>query len=243
MGDKVITVGIEMPDDFPIQDYNHIHSKMQLFANSHPTEFAEYGGGWNALAYRFSYTADNDDEFREALKNNDRYLQERGLFGFFVSGLSVVESFSYALYFIGSILDAARFPISTEEDLRNVNPGRTANRFQAAFPGSDISDVVSNVVKSNSFTEWKLVRNILAHRSTPGRHISVELAPEQFTITDSPESPPPAPSPTQQQRRTDVWKLQGLSIDEDLTSGRRAWIAGVLADLMQSARRFVDDRT
>lgn len=42
----------------------------------------------------------------------ERYRQERDLFGFFVSGLSAIESTNYGLFAIASMLDPNRFRIA-----------------------------------------------------------------------------------------------------------------------------------
>ena len=44
----------------------------------------------------------------------ERFIQEDALFGFFVNGLSVIESFFYGLYWIGSMVDTNSFPVLTE---------------------------------------------------------------------------------------------------------------------------------
>jgi hypothetical protein len=47
---------------------------------------------------------------------------KRDLYGFFVSGLSVIEGFCYALYAIAAMLRSDRFPITTDENKKNVHP-------------------------------------------------------------------------------------------------------------------------
>src|SRR5215212_7163403 len=86
-------------------------------------------GGWSAIGYRFYACAEYDESFSSSFRQHpglppalERYGQERDLYGFFVSGLSVIESFFYGLYAIASMLRSDRFSILTDDEKRKIGP-------------------------------------------------------------------------------------------------------------------------
>jgi hypothetical protein len=149
------------------------------------------------------------------------------LFGFFVTGLSVIESFFYGLHAIAAMTGSSDFPMESDAEHRKVNPENTISRFETAFPAEPIlgsfasirkKDDDGKVVNTPPYEEWRDIRNVLAHRSAPGRII---------TPTTEPGSQAP-----------DVWRLRDLAIDESLTVSRRQWLAGTLASLLAAAEQF-----
>ena len=75
------------------------------------TPWIEFRGGWKALEIGYETCCENDRVFREAIRRNshsDLYIQERELFGFFTTGMAAVESFFYALYAFGWMLNRGK---------------------------------------------------------------------------------------------------------------------------------------
>jgi hypothetical protein len=219
---NVITVGYPVPDDFPAAQYNLIHTTMQRRATE--TLFWEYGFAWNAVAYRFTQTADHDDAYRRMLAgsgdaNMIRYQQEKELFCFFTAGLSVLEAFFYAMHSAAAIADPASFPMATEGDLKRVGIRLTKGRFARRFPAESLTQAMTSVVADPSLDRWERVRYVLVHRQAPGRVV--------FGSTVR-EAPP------------DEWKLEGLTLDANLTSSRRTWLSQVLTSLMACGLEFVE---
>jgi hypothetical protein len=113
------------------------------------------------------------------------------------------------------MLDAKNFPLVTAEDKRSVNPERTAEKFGMTFPRETITLVLKRLKESQDYQRWKTMRNILSHRSTPGRQI--------FRGGD---------------RDGDAVWGETIQIDEDITVSRRRWLAKTLAGLMEAADAF-----
>src|SRR5437763_13200806 len=118
MPKKLITVGLEMPQDFPTDPYNAVHDSINSWPNRPDVPWLEYALAWNAVAYRFQALADHCDTFTASVNRaggapsmSERYVQERELFNFFSNGLAAIESFFYGLYAIASMLDPAKFPM------------------------------------------------------------------------------------------------------------------------------------
>jgi hypothetical protein len=64
------TVGIQMPQDFSLDDYNSIHEccRKKIRCKSLYNQFA---AAWNAVAYRFRSMCEHDEAFRKALATSD----------------------------------------------------------------------------------------------------------------------------------------------------------------------------
>jgi hypothetical protein len=231
---RVSTFGIELPDDFPKGPYEAIHAQV----NSGPRDAnvdCHYRGAWNAVANRFLSCTEHDAAFNESVRRAgnapghlERYIQDNSLFGFFVTGLSVIESFFFGLHAIAAMTGSSNFPMQSDAQLRQVTPESTISRFETAFPADPILVSFESIrtksgegksVNAPPYEEWREVRNVLAHRSAPGRII---------TPTNVPGSQIP-----------DVWRLKDLAIDESLTASRRQWLTGTLADLLAATERFV----
>lgn len=132
----LLTVGIEMPADFPVKPYEAIYNRLASKQDTYFDSWYEFIRAWDAVAYRFRSCAEHDEAFAESIRRAgkgppppERYIQDRELFCFFVSGLATVECPCYGLFAIGSILDAQSFPFVTPDDKRNVSPDKASDPF------------------------------------------------------------------------------------------------------------------
>jgi len=105
------TIHLPMPDDFDLVAYERIASRIAPLHEVHPDSWPEYAGGWSAIGFRFYACAEYDESFARSFRQHggsppppERYGQERDLYGFFVSGLSVIETFGYGLFAVASML-------------------------------------------------------------------------------------------------------------------------------------------
>jgi len=216
LSDPLITVGIIMPQDFPQTKYEAIHQHCQPKIEANPDEkWDEYMFAWNAVAYRFSALAEHDEKFRSAFSGTgakDRYIQERELFGFFVTGLSTIEAFSYGLYFLLSVEHPDSFPV---DNRRAITVKKTTGCLRAALPDEPLTPRLEDLLIDQTFISWEEIRNVLAHRGAPGRNISLGSS-------------------------EDTWKLEDIPINPDLTKSRREWLAGLLNELFDKTYLFVE---
>jgi hypothetical protein len=214
------TMGI--PQDFPLRPYNNIRNRLGGERDKHPDSWSEFASAMNAVEYRFHSCAEHDEAFAESIRRAgnsppapERYAQERELFCFFVTGMSAIESFCYGLFAIGSMLDAQAFPFVTTEDKRNITPEKTADKFRTTFSGENITSILKRLTESQDYQRWRTMRNILSHRSTPGRKFFRGGARDGDA----------------------VWG-EKIMIDEDTTVSRRRWLAKVLDDLLEATDAF-----
>jgi hypothetical protein len=224
------TVGLVMPDDFPTATYEAIQARVSSRTGVEPALAAHYQGAWRAVAYRFLACADHDKAYtassRRAGANPsqpERYIQERELFSFFMSGLSTIESFCLGLFAIGSMLKADMFLMTKPGHLKQIDLKKTPEQFATALPREAITAALQDVNNMPQFEEWNTIRNILTHRSAPPRIIYGWVG-----------SPPPEGD------RVD-W-LHDIRLDENTTASRRAWLAAILHTLMKAAEGFTGTR-
>ncbi len=223
---RVSTVGIVMPSDFAVAPYTAIHARITAKIPTNHIAWSHYAGGWNALAYRFRACAEHDTAFTKSLRRagavpppNERYVQDRELFGFFVTGVSAIESLCYSLFAIGALLNLKEFSISEPRQLKAITPAKTTEQFAKVFPTEAITTTLAGMLGDAQYEQWCTIRNILAHRSAPGR---------QFT-----QSFPPQPLDEHV-----LWSDGGIPIDIATTSSRRAWLATTLQKLLNATDAF-----
>ena len=211
-----------MPSEFPIEHYETIHKRIKKFVYKCPKSWKQYSGAWNAVAYRFKACAKHNIIFTDSViragntpKASERYIQEKELFNFFVTGLSVIESLLYGLYSIVSIVKPDCFPITKQGHLRGINPKKTSENLNCAFPEEEISKKIKMLVESKDFIEWSDIRNILAHRASPGReiHVGGELNSKAFWI-------------------------QGIQINENATASKFKWLTCTILNIMEEIDDF-----
>lgn len=215
---------INMPADFSDEPYDNVYKRLTNARGQHPL-WPEYSFAWTGLMYRFRSCTEHDEVFTKSVTkfgstppdSSERYNQERDLFGFFVTGLSAIECACYGLFVIGSMLYPQRFPFATDDDKRHVKPKTTLEKYQSAYQNERLVCVLQRIINEQQYRNWTKARNILAHRSNPGRVI--------YGSTKGPA-------------KTPEWMLQDIPIDSTATASRREWLANSLRDLLTEADHF-----
>lgn len=220
-----LTLPPAFPDDLFEELRNRVGTKVPPGSSA-----AEYlGGSYNGLRYRLRACADYSEEFTHSINTlgvetlgMERYQQERSLFGFFVSGYSALDSFGFFMHTAAAQVDPTHFPMQKPGHLKSISFKATPNLFAKAFPGEAIATELNKSKNDPAFTQWDNFRNILAHRSAPGR---------AFYASAGASTPDPPPD----------WKIApaaNLKIDADLTPCRLAWLTDTLAKLVSAADVF-----
>ncbi len=196
------TNGLTMSSSFPVEHYESIHKNIVEFYGKH--EFYEhYAGSWNALAYRYQAAIEYGDEFVESLKTFgttpsplNRFTQERLLFDFYSSSFSSFEAMYYGLFSIGHFVSPEHFPISSPRDQQRISLGSTRKAYLGAFPTDQIISSFDTIASDSQYKKVREVRNVLSHRTAPGRRIFVGLGTEDAPTTE--------------------WKLNDTPLDQNL---------------------------
>ena len=212
-------IGLPAPLDFAVAPYEAIHGRVSSKKDSHPDPWTHCAGAWNAVAYRFISCAEHDEAFTASVGAHgnsppqpQRYMQEKDLFGFFVTGFASLDSFCYGAYAFAAMVRPLDFNLA---DPRLINRERTEDKFSTSFPTEALTRALAALKEDPDFKKWKDIRNILAHRTVPGR---------RFSRGGSEDG-------------TALWH-NGITIDQTTTSSRRQWLAGTLRDLLEAADAF-----
>jgi hypothetical protein len=218
---RLCTTGMNVPDGFPVDAYNDIS---HIIGNKIPTAHISwdyYAGAWNAIGYRYLLMLESSESFSNSISrygagppSEERLKQENSLFTFFSAGLSVIESFSYGLYAITSFINPTVFPIATVADIKNISTENLCNKLLKYYPKDNVSLSMKNIIKDTDYQNFKSVRNVLIHRSAPGRYIHVN-------------------------EYSGVWKLDGLTLDDKFTPPKCKWVMDTTNVLINDAYDFV----
>jgi hypothetical protein len=166
----------------------------------HRFEYQHFYSAWVAVVFRLRACAIHSQEYTATFQrtggttqDEDLYLEDDALFGFFVKGLSALESFAYSLYALGALIctpaerpsipPPAQFPLlhpRQPQRLRAITPTETLHAFEQAFPGEPLTALLGQMISDGAYRQWSEVRNVLAHRvATAGRAIQYQAFPRE----------------------------------------------------------------
>lgn len=219
--------GLLMPPDFPSAAFERTYARARQIANCSAALEDQFTGAWNAISYRYLDLCSEGDDFTASVTAADggasleqRYKQERHLFGFFSAGFSAFEAYFYGMFAIGGMLNSTEFRMATPKEQQAVSPTSTSRLYERVFPTDVILANFQALFADAAYREWKEVRNVLTHRTAPGRTIFVSIG--------SDEDLPPR------------WKINNIVLDEKTAPSRRAHASRMLGTLMSAADDFVE---
>jgi len=196
---------------------------------------------WQAVRYRYRSCAECSEEFKELLDNPSEawqagwgdeeltYKLERCIYIFFMSALSVFDSFALGLYFLGNAINAAAFPDVANP--RKITRAATHRAMSAAFPHDAITGSLASLGKDARFNTIDHIRNLLGHRISGRRSVrsSGTLQKDGSFTTDFHE---------------ETWHIPGapgkLAFDKELLQRHLSDITDLLSSLAAAARTFAE---
>lgn len=210
--------------NFPQEKYESIYYVLSS-KYAERKEYEHFSGAWNAMSYRYKATTDHGKYFIKLLKEDGatpppekRYLQEMALFDHFSSCFSVFESTCYGVYAIGSIVDPKFFPLETQMDQQKVSPKSTQKAFENAFPGDPVISAFERLFADAEFQKWREIRNILTHRTAPGRKVYISIGGEDTPPTE--------------------WKLNNIPLDASIMELTENGMRRNLTNLLEALEIF-----
>lgn len=219
--------GLAMPAEFPRLEYEAVMANALKRAQQGEA-YEQFLEAWNAVAFRVLAVRDYEKEFSVSLAKQDRsaaarYQQERQLFGFFSNGYSVIDACFYAAFSLGALLKKDAFPIATPKDRQRITPNSTQAAFLKSFPDDVFCSLLAEIATHQALIEWREVRNVLTHRSAPGRRMFVSFSSDH--------------------QLADEWKLNGIVLNKEMAPFRRKqleeWLVQFIAGLNSfTAKRF-----
>lgn len=224
---------LDVPDNFPTAAFDAIAEMTHDTWVGRKRALKEFAGSRNAIVYRFLACAEHGEGFRSSLEAHGatppprlRYEQEQHLFGFFVNGFAAVESFYYSLYVIAHAVDPVAFPLESFENQKGVTPDGTTRRFERRFAADPLTATLREVLNDPAYASWKGMRNVLAHRTSPGRAFSTTMGRAEGWSATYPNVDFAATS-------------ENIPVEDGLTSARLEWLGVSLGRLMSGCEAFV----
>jgi hypothetical protein len=216
-----------MPNGFPDRTLTTI--KGLVCPKLQQEDLNNFLGAENGIRYRFRACADYSGSWTNSFRMHgdappmpERYHQDHTLYGFFLSGQSVLDSFSFFLYFLASTLNQAHFPTNDPNQYWKINCKFIADKFEAAYPEEEITVALLALVTNHEFKQWSIFRNILAHRAAPGRKLNMGSNPGSLI--------PPS-----------TWNIDPSGetfFDDTLTEFRLAWLLDTLVAMLDATEQF-----
>jgi hypothetical protein len=221
--------GLLMPTDFPSPSFERVYSRALLRSAGNASAYEHFSAAWNAVSFRYLAHCDDGDAFTASVSAPDggesleqRYQQERHLFGFFSNGFSAFESFFYGMFAIGALLHPAQFPLTSPKEQQAVSPSSTDRIYTRAFAGDPVLAAFAAVFMDSAYKEWKEIRNILTHRTAPGRTIFVSIESDEDLLAR--------------------WKINDIELGTQTAPIRRSHTARMLGSLLDAAALFTEAR-
>jgi hypothetical protein len=228
MARTLVNNALVPPPEFPSGPYEEVFSIVGKHCSGHAC-YEHFGGAWNAIAYRYAGMVSAGDTFSSSIKAHgdapapeERCAQEIALFGFFSNAFSVFESYSYGLFAIGSYLDSSSFSLATPADQQAVSPTSARRAFIKSSLSPGLVTSFDKLFASTEYMEMKAVRNILSHRSAPGRILYASIGGDDEVDQAA------------------KWKINDITLDATMTGARRASIAELLESVLVDAAVFVN---
>ena len=242
-----------MPPSFPMDEFRAFGlATTPLFPKTLSSEDlndplnrrTHFDWSWQAVRYRYRSAAECSEEFKALLANPSgtwqagwgdeelTYKLERCIYTFFMNGLSVFDSFAYALYFLGHAIQPAAFPDVAK--LRNITRKATGKAFAGAFEQEPLTKLLANLSSNAEFGVIDELRNILGHRLS-GRHSvrSSSTMNRDGTLT--------------RDFHEETWHIPGatvsLTFDPDMLQRVLDGIADLLKTMTAAALQFAESHT
>lgn len=217
--------GLRVPPEFPVAPYETIYEVVTKKYGQH-AYFGHHAEAWNALAYRYQEIVDAGELFAALLRAHGtapvpehRYAQERAIFDFYSSGFSALECAFYGFYAIGMLLSADGFTLASERDQQRVSPGSTKDAYARAFPDDPFIAVLESILGDPDFQSWRAVRNVLTHRTAPGRRMYASIGGGDELQTE--------------------WNLNGMPLSDTIAVNGRRNLVRVLETLLVGGADFI----
>jgi hypothetical protein len=238
-----------MPPAFPETDFRAFGAAAHAFfpelvsdenLNDKQERRRHFDWSWQAVRYRYRVSAECNREFKALLANASKswregwgdeelnYKLDRSIYTFFMSALSVFDSFGFCLYFLGHAIRPGAFPSIANP--RGITRKATICAFGVSFPDATITALLAALPQDEGFATIEAVRNLLAHRISGRRSVRASSTlPDGITW------------------REDVWYIPGsngkLIFDEELLQHYLDDVTRLLTTLSAAARLFAESQT
>jgi hypothetical protein len=121
----------------------------------------------DVIAAKFAKAVNRPNRAAQLTKR--MHTESQLLYEFFANGLSALESFGFASYYLGVGIDAKKFPINRKR--RTITPEAVLEAFKNFAPTDQFTVDLEKSMNSRQRVMIKAMRNMLLHTVDPGRTI------------------------------------------------------------------------
>jgi hypothetical protein len=228
--EKIAEIASHTPIDFPSAEYEEIRQLFRShYAITHRDLRLVFGEAWNALLYRYRAMDEYNKEFTALIKQRSdtpfevfecRYKQEKALFGFYASAVSVIECFFFSNYIVGAILKPEEFSLGSK-CLRQAYPNYITSKFKNNFTGETLTVKMIECNSDATHIVMRHERDVLSHRGAVHRDDTIG----KIAISSNPKEIVNA------KRKWDLF------INE-VTANHRRWLSATISSLMSTMHKF-----
>jgi hypothetical protein len=229
---KLTSVGCDVPDDFPSEWHEETKQLLVKYKDTKLTEWKSFSVGWNGIVYRYRAMTEYDEIFTTSISKigsspppEERYHQDKALFGFFVNAVSVIECFFYAVFWIGIIIKPSLSPMDAKS-LQSLYPKDISKKYEKEFPRENLTKKLRAFIGCPQYTDMKDMRDVLSHRGKLPRNYYA--GGERDGKTTMPNNP---------KESTSKWVLNNY-IDKETTAKRRKFLSTELESLTSETVKF-----
>lgn len=176
---------LNLPDSFPAKDYSGFMVAARTVMLPNITDaWKEFAGASNLIGWRFRSTYEDMKTYINLLgekeSHDGMYKRERALFSMFSSGVSCIESTSYAVYALASHPDVLKIPFGKKQQ-RKSEPEQLLIALRPYPSAEMLVSELTSISNAKNWKTWKYLRNRMSHRSNLPRIISLS------TVRDVPQ--------------------------------------------------------
>jgi hypothetical protein len=223
---------LEMPDDFPIGELLQFMSTSRhvLLNPDKSLAWIEFAGASNLIGWRFRASSEDWIAYKKSLDTHgdsggfeEIYFRERALFGMFSTGVSCIESTTYALAALASHPNVLSLPFG-ETEQRACSPKNLVKSLTPYADASLLVAVLNKLLLSREWSLWVELRNRMTHRSNLPRIINASVG-----------APPPVSKPLNFAPTSSTPRVEAEISEFD---GLHNWLAKSLGDLLIEGRQL-----
>lgn len=223
---------IDMPDDFPIEELARFMAaarQVLLHPDVSPA-WQEFGGASNLIGWRFRASSEHWIAYRNSASSlgdsgghEGLYCRERHLYGMFSSGVSCIESTTYALASMASHPALLGLPFGGAEQ-RACSPKKLLQWLTPSPEAKALVQTLHDLVYSDEWQLWVDLRNRMTHRSDLPRRIFAWAG-----------GPPPVIRPLRFAATSSAQEVDAEFADFDKLC---KWLATTLGSLLSSGHQL-----
>jgi hypothetical protein len=166
------------PDAYLRSLYGALNRHCQAVSSLQPAPLA-FHAAKSAVSTRMKAIDEHAMKFENLVKDPKRPselakrlpIENQVLFDFFANGLSALESFCFASYYVGAVIDSTKFNVNKKP--RDIVAKEVSARFNDLDPADGFTLALSACLSSSEFQLLTAMRNMLLHTLHPGRSVRV----------------------------------------------------------------------